>query len=382
LSVGDKNLSERLTLALQPTLPALAEQTIAAIGREVPGYERPMEGPFGRGVRMGVERALARFLQGQEDDAELRGVYVELGRAEQRAGRSLDALLAAYRLGARLAWERFSAAGREAGVSPDELFDLAGRIFTYIDRISAESAEGWTAEAAQAEAERGRRRRALVRLLSRDDVAPDEVRDLAVLAGWPRPVQVAAVVAEGEDAGRLASRLGAGVLGAAEGGLSVLFVGDPEAPGTPAQLRAGLEDRRAAIGPAVALERSAVSLARARALLALLREGRVPGPVAHADDHLVDLLVHGDALLAADLAERVLAPLAGLPAGSRARLTETLRAWLDEPGQVTRVAARLHVHPQTVRYRVARLRELLGEALDDPDRRFALALALRASPGV
>jgi DNA-binding PucR family transcriptional regulator len=35
------------------------------------------------------------------------------------------------------------------------------------------------------------------------------------------------------------------------------------------------------------------------------------------------------------------------------------------------------VHPQTARYRVRRLRELLGD-IDDPGRRFALALALRA----
>jgi DNA-binding PucR family transcriptional regulator len=57
-----------------------------------------------------------------------------------------------------------------------------------------------------------------------------------------------------------------------------------------------------------------------------------------------------------------------------------LRAWLDHPGQVTRVATELHVHPQTVRYRVAQLRELFGERLDDPDARFELALALRAAP--
>ena len=43
------------------------------------------------------------------------------------------------------------------------------------------------------------------------------------------------------------------------------------------------------------------------------------------------------------------------------------------------MAHRLGVHPQTVRYRLRRLRDLLPEGtLEDPDRRFALALALRA----
>ena len=55
----------------------------------------------------------------------------------------------------------------------------------------------------------------------------------------------------------------------------------------------------------------------------------------------------------------------------------TLRAWLDHQGEASRAAAELHVHPQTVRYRLARLRELLGGALDTPAGRFELALALR-----
>jgi DNA-binding PucR family transcriptional regulator len=59
-------------------------------------------------------------------------------------------------------------------------------------------------------------------------------------------------------------------------------------------------------------------------------------------------------------------------------LTETLRAWLDRPGQVQAVAAALDVHPQTVRYRVKQLRELFGERLEDPEARFELSLALRA----
>jgi hypothetical protein len=44
------------------------------------------------------------------------------------------------------------------------------------------------------------------------------------------------------------------------------------------------------------------------------------------------------------------------------------------------VAAALHVHPQTVRYRLGQLRDLFGAALDDPDSRFALALATQPDP--
>jgi DNA-binding PucR family transcriptional regulator len=100
-----------------------------------------------------------------------------------------------------------------------------------------------------------------------------------------------------------------------------------------------------------------------------------------ATERAGELLLRSDPDLAAELAADRLAPLAGLPAGSRARLAETLRVWLAEQGRLGQVARRLGVHPQTARYRVGRLRELFGESLEDPDERFWLALALRAQDG-
>jgi hypothetical protein len=380
----NERLPPDLADALRPVLPALAEEIIGAIGHEVAEYARPLEGPFGRGLRAGVERALERFVETlgdpAADDGAARAIYVRLGRGEMRAGRSLDALLSAYRLGARIAWERCVQIGQAAGYEPAVLYRLATAIFSYIDRISAESVEGYAAEQSATLAERQRRRRALVRLLARDDAGAEEVRDLAQLAVWPRPATVAALVVRTGDADRLASRLGGETIAVAEEELALAFVPDPDAPGRHAELTATLAGAPAALGPTVALERAAGSLARARAAFGLQEHGLLPGasPLI-SDEHLSDLLLHGDGALAADLAARALAPLDDLRDGTRERLIETLRAWLDEPGQVTRVAERLHVHPQTVRYRMAQLRELFGARLDDPDARFELALALRAS---
>jgi DNA-binding PucR family transcriptional regulator len=59
-------------------------------------------------------------------------------------------------------------------------------------------------------------------------------------------------------------------------------------------------------------------------------------------------------------------------------MRETALALLRHDGNAVAMAAAMHVHPQTARYRIARLRELLGDQLDDPDARFELQLALRA----
>jgi DNA-binding PucR family transcriptional regulator len=88
------------------------------------------------------------------------------------------------------------------------------------------------------------------------------------------------------------------------------------------------------------------------------------------------LIVHRDDRLLSALQDQVLAPLAEQPAGARQRLEETLVAWLTHMGDHRAIAAALHVHPQTVRYRLARLRALFGAALEDPHTRLRLTLAL------
>jgi hypothetical protein len=382
--------------ALRESLPELADDIIAAIATEVPDYSRAMEGRFARGVRFGVEVALSRFvdmLAGEPPDAGPRDTYVQLGAGEYRAGRSLDALLAAYRVGARLAWRRFVEAGTKAGFPPEQLFDLGESIFAYIDEISAESAAGFAEAQSEAAGESQRRRRALLRLLTQDPPASEEsIRAAAQTASWTLPRMLAAVVAAESSAAdndaiaaRLARRIGTGALGAAVGTLAVVLLPDPEGPGRRRALEAALGEERAALGPAVPWQEAATSLRRAGAAYRLSVQGRVSPSgqsLVTADEHLPALLLAAEPALAADLARSRLAPLDGLAAGPRERLTGTLRAWLDRPGQVQAVAAELGVHPQTVRYRLKQLRELFGARLEDPEARFELALALRAEEGI
>jgi DNA-binding PucR family transcriptional regulator len=102
--------------------------------------------------------------------------------------------------------------------------------------------------------------------------------------------------------------------------------------------------------------------------------------LARADDHLVTLLLAASPRLTDDLVARRLGALQDMTAVARERATATLQAWLDAHGDVSAAAEVLHVHPQTVRYRLAGLREAFGDrALDDPAARLELALALRAA---
>ncbi|NKE63124.1 PucR family transcriptional regulator, partial [Lentzea sp. PSKA42] len=121
------------------------------------------------------------------------------------------------------------------------------------------------------------------------------------------------------------------------------------------------------------------SLACARRVLTLSREKVLPDrPVLDCADHLVELTVLADEFLARQLAERALAPLAPLTDRQRTKLAETLLVWLSARGGAPEVAARLKVHPQTVRYRVNQLDELFGDRMHDAGERFTLELALRA----
>lgn len=104
--------------------------------------------------------------------------------------------------------------------------------------------------------------------------------------------------------------------------------------------------------------------------------GGIEEPIL-AEDHLSQVVLAAEPLVMAELAERVLAPLEELTESKRGVLEQTLLSWLGHWGQRGPVARELGIHPQTVGYRLGRLRELFGEALEDPSARFDLQLALR-----
>lgn len=377
------DLPSELGAVLRPTLPDVADEILTAIRHEVDEYRRPFEGRFGDAVRRGVEFALGEFVAMLEDPSRPpagTAMIEELGRGEVRSGRTLDALQAAYRCGARVAWRRFGDAARESGADQRTLIRLGDAIFAYIHRLAALSVAGWADEQTLRAGATQRARDALIRLVASPRPAVEDLDAAAYALAWPPPRDVAVVVLAGsENAGALL-RIDPGVVAAVHDGAVVGIVPVPTAM---ARVREALHDQPAVLGPTVRWAGVARSYRRARSVGALVEAGRIgprdgrPPTLVLAADHLVDEVVHADPEAAEDLAVAMLGPIERLPANRRARQLETLRAWLDHRGHGPRMAEALHLHAQTVRYRVARLREVLEVDLDDPDARFALDLALR-----
>jgi hypothetical protein len=380
-------LDPSVRAVVDPAIGAVAEEITAAIAASIDEYRVPMRGAFGRGVRLAIDSALRQFVEqiGQPAGGVRPGreIYIALGRGEYRAGRPLDALQAAYRLGARVAWRRIAAVARESGVDGETLSLLAESIFAYIDELSAESVEGYASEQAASAGERQRSRQALVRLLVSDDLDPDEAAVAARDAEWEMPRRVAALAADHRNAERLTALVGDGAIGARIDELVCVLIADPDAPGRRERLVRSLAGRTAALGPTVEITAAALSWVRAARTARLLRDGLITGSgLVSTDAVLGALAVFSDRALLDELAQTRLAPLGGLTAAGRARLEVTLLSWLRRQGNVPAIAAELHVHPQTVRYRLARLRECFGGALDEPDVRFELELALRGKSGL
>ncbi len=370
---------------IEPELKALSGEILEAIGRDVPEYRRPLEGSFGRGIQRGVGEALNQFVALIRDPDAGRGlgreVYVELGRGELRQGRTLDSLQAAYRVGARVAWRRIAVAARQAKLDSEVLSLLAEAVFAYIDELSADSVEGFAEAQAEVEDQRRRLQRELIALLLREPaVEQAELRAAAQAARWRIPARVAALACAEGTLAELARALPADAIFTRSEGAGCIVLPDPDGPGRGEEVERAASATAAALGPTVEpaqlpaswkLAKTALRAAEARALPA---EGLV-----RAEDHLAELLLFEGSALAARIAARRLGALDSLTEKARERMRETALAYVCHRGNAVAMAAAMHLHPQTVRYRIARLRELLGDQLDDPVSRFELEIALRAS---
>jgi hypothetical protein len=212
--------------------------------------------------------------------------------------------------------------------------------------------------------------------------APAAVADLARAADWalPRKVAVVALAARARDIVRPVPSLPPDVLIDMSGRDPFLLMPDPDGPGRASLLERGLRGWSAAVGPAVPLGLASRSLRWARQALSLAQRGITDGAggLVWCTEHMSTLVILSDEELVRALGGRVLAPLRRLRPDQQDRLAETLLAWLQSADNAGAAAHLLHVHPQTVRYRLRQIAELFGDALQDTGARLELLIALQA----
>jgi hypothetical protein len=356
---------------MRPALPALVDGIVTEVWRAVPVYARP--GSYGRVTRHGVECAVALFVDLVQDPLAPRDELYEtcrrLGAGEAREGRTLDDLQTAYRVGTRVGWRWIMRLGRRHQLSSAVMARLAEMLFGYADELARMSVRG------HREALDGTRtglRRRLLRLVTGPGAVPAGLlTELAAAADWPVPPEVAAVAVE--EPGD--TSWGPEVLAELDAPHPYVLLPAPVDALSVARLGS-----RVAVGPPTEPRAAAHSLRWARAALRLVADGALPDePVIWCAEHLTTLWLLSDEHLTDQVARRELAPLTRFPDRTRRRLGETLLSWLQNGGNSEKIAVDLSVHPQTVRYRVRQLKQAFGARLEDPDARFAMQTALRAS---
>ena len=312
------------------------------------------------------------------------------GRRRADADVPLPALMDAYRVGTRFIWECFVAEAQSSG-SPDNatLVRASSQVWMlqtdFIEAMSAGYRDALTARVLSREHERS----ALVGALLEGRIT--ETRTLweaAEILRLSRRGPYVVVAAEVPEVGRQAisdaeNRLRAEDIPSAWRLLPDLQVGIVvlRTPGQLSHLIAVLTRRvthRAGISPQYpALEQTGQALRFARIAMTASPPGRAQvtvfdqAPLAVTASSTPEVISH--------VLDCVLGPLAGLPAAERSVLLDTLEAWRDSGGSASQAAARLFVHPNTVRHRLRRISAATGRSLSAPRDVAELCLALEAA---
>ena len=337
---------------------------------------------------------------------ELRRV-AQLGILQARSSQSVEPILAAYRIAARVAWEEILRAWRgHPEATPEAIMLTANYVFAALDQVAAEVTKTYL-HAREQHMQRGTRARArLFHALISDNFDSElELQKQALALNMP-------ITATGYVA--VVSKLVVGNGDGARGGESLAEVAtsldsprgamhhvtDPSTMVTlwPAESSRDVEAAREFVTRLhkEAVDRSGAARARVRAGIGgyhsglrgisrsfleaqqAIEAGRKlrPEAVTHGHDEVIPQLVLAQSpMLAERFVTHTLGPLLDGKTRSREQLLQTLEAYLAS-GSVKDAAAALNLHRHTVLYRLDKLRELLGTDFDAPASRLRLQLAL------
>jgi hypothetical protein len=291
-------------------------------------------------------------------------VFREHARARAADGLAPDVIPANFRRGARFAWRALLEAAAEGERAA--LLESADLLFEYVDRVSRIYSEGYESAARPnaASAEEIAAGAALRRICAEEPPLPED-RQLAERIGFAleraaRPFVIALPNASPTGHADLAAQLRKRRALAASEGRRVVGLSADRA------WRALQLERRAVLAqgaPAIGAERGR-ALDELRDVVALALAHGHAGEV-EAGAYLPQLLLRRSPRIASQIQARVYSPLDG----DHAELARTLNELIKFNFEKGRVAAALPVHRNTLRDRIARIKELTGVDLETSEGR-------------
>ncbi len=413
--------------------PLLAEPLLAEIERRKPGLARHMRRAVTRVVRWdtatehppnpeaiyraceaGLDLFLTTAREGRRASPEQMRRVAQLGVLQARSADTVEPVLAAYRLAAKVAWNAILRAwrGYPGGSSPEAMVELANYVFAALDQVAAEVTSSYLATR-ETQARRGSRARArLFHALISDTFGSEmAVQKQALALGLHlAPGYIAAVCTLSGEA-QASPTLAAALEGGRGGEVLLEMLATQQLPSRtlthapepttlvvlwPVDSRAGRQGPRGLISQLdqearqrwpgwkvrcglgshhTGLQGVSRSYLEALEALELGRKLR-PGETVHEyDDLLPYLVLSQNVVLTERFVRHHLGPLLDLDKRRRESMLETLDAYLAT-GSIKGAAERLHLHRHSVLYRLDRIRELLGEGFDRPPARHGLHLAV------
>ncbi len=372
--------------------PALARHMARAVLTLVRWDDSAGAVPHREAIERACEAGIDLFLATAREarpatQRELREV-AQLGILQARSSQSVEPVLAAYRMAARVAWSAILRAWRDhPDASPEALVLTANYVFAALDQVAAQVTSTYV-HAREQHMLRGTRARTRLLHSLISDTFDNElaIQKQALAINVKLASGYVALVIRSDDVevqDLLATlRLPAQSLSDVSDphSLVVLWPADRGAVETEARdllgelRRAGRARVRAGLGGEhPGLRGISRSYLEAQQAVEVGRKLRPEAVLHHYDEVAPYLVLAQNPMVAERYVHHVLGPLVG--ADSRGALMETLEAELAQ-GTVKEAAAALRLHRHTVLYRMEKLRELLGDDLDDPALRQRLQLAL------
>ncbi|MBF6212211.1 helix-turn-helix domain-containing protein [Nocardia puris] len=323
-------------------------------------------------------------------------IAIDTGTKRAVTGVPLTAVMAAYRVGFRFIWETTLAEARRRGdVDTESVLTAISQIMVAMDTFTQAMTGAYRQQLTSQILGREAERSALVEAILFGRITDTQnLWDAADALRLPTSGPYVVVAAEVPAIGRtglpeIANRLDARDIRSAWRLLPDLQVGIVHLR-RPACHDVLLEVLRAGASARVGLSPAFADLADTGealrfARLAITGKARTPGEFVQVfDDSPLAVAAVSAPEVMHRIGQTVLGPLDALPEDDRDILIATFEAWLDAGGSAAETAARIHVHPNTVRHRLRRIEERTGRSLSRPRDVAELCLALevhRRLPG-